>query len=105
MKKADQIMHNNLVLDVLDDLQQTMYYFGEKIDACKLRTCKAEVFRTEGYIVLRSYDTIVACIGEQDGVCYDFLRYVYGYSATSAQHISKFCKLYNCSKKITYHPV
>lgn len=104
MKKQDQIIINNCVLDVLGDLRHSMYVFG-KHDERKLRNCQAEVFRTEGYTVLRSYNTIVACIGDLDGVCYDFLRYVYGYSATSAQHITKFCNDYNAKKKYTYYPV
>ena len=73
------------------------FYEWDWAFASRLRNCKAMVyaFDTEkGRVyVLKSYNTIVAMIDEA-GVCYDFLRYVYGYTATSAQHISKFFKDY-----------
>lgn len=56
----------------------------------RLRSCSAYVYETENYYILRSYDTLVAVIQKQSNICVDVLRYVYGYSATSAQHISKF---------------
>lgn len=74
------------------------YYF-ECVPAFsfRLRKCNAVVYafetETGRVYVLKSYYTLVAMIDEA-GVCYDFLRYVYGYTATSAQHISKFFKDY-----------
>ena len=69
----------------------------EEVFSCRLRNCQATVraYDTEkGRVyILKSYSTIVAAIGAS-GRCYDFLRYVYGYTATSAQHISKFFKDY-----------
>lgn len=56
----------------------------------RLRYCKAEVFETSGYYILKSYNTIIAVIEKKSGRCYDVLRYVYGYTTTSAQHIAKF---------------
>lgn len=48
-------------------------------------------------IPLKSYNTIVAYIVKDytnnETVCIDVLRYVYGYSATSAKHIAKFFNL------------
>ena len=76
-----------------------MDYFSEwePVFTRPLRCCQAKVYAygTEmGRVyVLKSYNTLVAMIDES-GVCYDFLRYVYGYTATSAQHISKFFKDY-----------
>lgn len=61
-----------------------------KVPHRKLRHCSAEVFETKNYYVLRSYNTIVACINKRTNILYDFLRYAYGYTATSAQHIAKF---------------
>lgn len=61
-----------------------------------LNYCKAEVIETEHYYALRSYNTIIAYVTKTGGMCYDVLRYVYGYTATSAQHFSKFCKKYGC---------
>ena len=56
----------------------------------RLRECTAFVYETESYYVLRSYSTYVAFIRKSDGTCFDILRAVYGYTATSAQHIAKF---------------
>lgn len=79
----------------------------EQVFSHRLRNCQATVhaYDTEkGRVyVLKSYNTIVAMIGES-GVCYDFLRYIYGYTATSAQHISKFFKDYapENAERLTY---
>lgn len=91
MKKSMQLQINRDVeqyLEVFNRRSLTLY------NTEKLRSCSATV---ETYVddltgevlhVLRSYNTIVAII---DGsYAYDFLRLVYGYTATSAQHIAKF---------------
>ena len=56
----------------------------------RLRTYSAYVCKLNRFYILKSYRTIVAVIDTEDDICYDFLRKVYGYTATSAQHISKF---------------
>ena len=56
----------------------------------KFRHCQAKTLETENFIILRSYSTIVAAIEKKYGYCYDFLRYVNGYTSTSSQHIAKF---------------
>lgn len=61
----------------------------------RLRSCTATVIETNNYWILRSYNTIVAVTSKNTGVCYDVLRIVYGYTATSAQHIAKFCHDYH----------
>lgn len=70
----------------------------------QLRRCKAEVFESENYIFLKSYNTIVAFIDKKDSVLYDVLRYVYRYSSTSSQHISKFSHDYYNHVRFTYYP-
>lgn len=104
MKKADQMYINEYLQGVYSEMNHCIDIFGATKPE-RLNSCKAEYFRTGGYIVLRSYDTIIACIGEETGTCYDFLRYVYGYTATSAQHISKFCRKFNATRKLTYYPI
>ena len=104
MKKNEQVTINYDVKEAYDDLMQCIDYHGARKIA-KLRTCKAEVYETYGYTYLKSYDTIVAAIGHDDNICYDFLRMVYGYTATSAQHISKFMNDYYSYGKKTYYPV
>lgn len=104
MKKYEQLMINEDVKEAYKDLLYCIDHFcSTKIG--KLRTCRAEVYATDGYIYLKSYNTIVAAIGDEDSVCYDFLRMVYGYTSTSAQHIAKFMKDYHSSSKKTYYPV
>ena len=56
----------------------------------KFRHCSAEIIETNNYICLKSYATIVAFINKDERVLYDVLRYVYGYTSTSNQHIAKF---------------
>lgn len=64
----------------------------------RLRSCTAEVYTSEHFYILRSYNTIIACIDRRTDTLYDFLRKVYGYTATSAQHVSKFGKDYGAGK-------
>lgn len=83
----------------------------------KLRSCSATVFDIVDdstgeilYHALRSYQTIVAFIDPTTDTLYDVLRLVYGYTSTSAQHISKFDKDYGmgkwgCTKRVTYRDV
>ena len=83
----------------------------------RLRSCSAEVFDlvddTTGevlYHVLRSYNTIVAFIDPTTDTLYNVLRKVYGYTATSAQHIAKFGQDYGrdkwgCANRVTYRDI
>ena len=60
----------------------------------RLRTCSAEVFETENFYLLKSYNTFVAVISKATNICADVLRTEYDYTATSAQHIAKFISDY-----------
>lgn len=70
------------------------YVPNDVISRKRLRTCKAEVVETSRWFILWSYSTIVAAVDKETGIGYDFLRLVYGFSATSAQHIAKFFRDY-----------
>lgn len=72
----------------------------------RLNYSKATVRRYEfghlTYILLLSYDCPIAII-KQDPVLevvelFDFLRFVYGYTATSALHIAKFKKAFGTNQ-------
>lgn len=104
MKKSEQITINTDVEEAYHDLLQCIDYHGSR-KISRLRHCNAEVFETYGYTFLKSYGTIVACIGHDDSICYDFLRFVYGYTATSAQHIAKFMHDYSPYSIKRYYPV
>lgn len=72
----------------------------------RLRTCNAEVYESRNYYILKSYNTIIACIDKNNDILVDALRTEYGYTSTSSQHISKFEKDYckgkwNCAERFT----
>ena len=74
------------------DIESILHYafnLGKK--RCRLYSCNAEIWECMGTLVLVSYGTPIA-IYTVDGSLYDCLRVVYGYTATSSQHISKFKK-------------
>lgn len=87
--KTNQNAINNLAMR---DFERAMKEYRESYDYSvkRLRSCTAEVITTENYYLLRSYSTIVASINRNIGTECDVLRKVYGYTATSAQHIRKF---------------
>lgn len=104
MKKSEQIAMNEEVLEafahyVTEANKTGLHRVG------RLRSCSAQVWETEGYYVLESYNTIIACIDKESMICYDVLRYVYGYTAKSAQHISKFHHDYRATERKTYRQV
>ena len=114
MKKSEQLAINEQVLTLVNDFNTTNNYTG---NFKRLRSCSAEVapvidYETGEliYYVLRSYRTIVAAIDVRTDTLYGFLRYVYGYTSTSAQHIAKFDKDYGrgkwgCTSRLTYRDV
>ena len=108
--KSTQEVINNLAMREWDI---AMHYLNactiNEIGVTRLRYCSAVVLWTPRYFYLKSFNTIVACINRNTGVKIDMLRYVYGYTATSAQHISKFFNDYEISlsypaKRYTYKP-
>ena len=90
MKKVEQEQRNAYVEKSFDVFRDVWYDTNQNCDIYKLRTCSATVYNTPDYIVLRSYNTIVAFINKNTREFFDILRYVYGYTSTSAQHIAKF---------------
>ena len=114
MKKSEQLAINEQVVALVNSFNNSNNY---ALNWRKLRSCSAEVAPIIDadtgellYYVLRSYNTIVAAIDVRTDTLYDFLRYVYGYTSTSAQHISKFSKDYGmgkwgCTNVLTYREV
>ena len=92
MTKQEQISINNEILEAVNDFNTTHVHYDS---VKRLRTCNARVFIGKRYIVLMSYYTIVAFIDLEKRKLYDILRYNHGYTATSAQHISKFSHDYS----------
>lgn len=108
MTKREQVLINKEVIAMLNKYnegKQNVLYQGKR-----LRTCQAYVYETPSFYVLKSYNTVVAIIEKSTDTCYDFLRAVYGYTATSAQHICKFSQDYGrgtfgCKERLTYREV
>lgn len=93
MKHSEKAQVNSLQKAINDIVLYDWKIAQNEIDhkhGERLRNCQAWVYESENYYFLRSYNTIVAFIHKDTKTCYDILRYVYGYTATSAQHISKF---------------
>ena len=110
MKKSEQLAINEQVREYL----QVYNDWCDNHNVCpnwkQLRSCSAEVAQIGNWYVLRSYRTTVAIIDTQTDTLVDFLRYVYGYTTTSAQHIAKFGQDYGrgkwgCTKRLTYRDI
>ena len=100
MKKAQQVVINDYVLK---NYSKMMEGFRENwYSSVRLRSCQACVYETENFFVLKSYDTIVAFIDKNTQQKFDILRYVYGYTSTSAKHIAKFFSDYGDFRVSTY---
>lgn len=96
MKKLEQRAINSKVEYELANYNEITEY-GEIKEVGRLRHCQAYVYETAFYYVLRSYSTVVAIISKREMALYDFSRYVYGYTSTTAQHIAKFANDYDVS--------
>ena len=91
MKKDIQKEINAKVLDMVNEFNKgfTVLEYPSRLRSCSAYVHTRMLKDTGEFIyALQSYSTIIAIIS---GNClYDFLRYTYGYTATSAQHIAKF---------------
>ena len=104
MTRKEQKEINSLVLGIIDDIDNDIENAGlQKVG--RLRACTATVYETERYYILESYNTFVAAIQKDTGFMVDFLRYVYGYTSTSAQHIAKFRNDYHAAKVYRYYNI
>lgn len=91
MKKNEQIRVNAYVETVLRNVSPLWNERNIPIKWKKLYQCSAEWGFLGGWlVVLKSYSTIVCVYNPDTNEIFDFLRLVYGYTATSAQHIAKF---------------
>lgn len=109
MKKSEQQEINVKAMEILERLNNELKATENK-KFKRLRTCQAEVCETSSFYVLRSYNTIVACIEKSTDTLVDALRYVYGYTATSAKHIAKFNQDYctgkwGCETRLTMREI
>lgn len=96
MTREEQKMANREVTKYMSKALEELHRANdiEPLKGKRLRNCNALVFETESFYILKSYATYVACICKHNDTLYDALRIVYGYTATSAQHIAKFAHDY-----------
>lgn len=98
MKRAEQHEINRTAMEIFDNAILELNSMKSRAEWKRLRTCTAEVAETENYYILRSYNTLVACIEKSTDTLADVLRLVYGYTSTSARHIAKFSHDYGAGK-------
>ena len=116
MKKLDQMAVNAACESIWNLAMNEYENYCRSNDYCtRLLSCQAWVYETDNYYILRSYNTMVAVIDKKSDTLVDMLRGVYGYTATSAKHISKFSKSpvfggygmgkWGCENILTYREV
>lgn len=105
MKNTNKIQVNATILEALDEYNKycdTAYCTAPR----RLDYCTAETFNVGSrYTTLRSYNTIVAFYDYEKDTLYDVLRYVYGYTSTSAKHIAKFRRMMNPGNELRWERV
>lgn len=109
MSKKEQLALNAQVESIMGEVYECSRICTEN-NWKRLRSCTACVTRLNCFYVLKSYNTVIAIIDTRTDTCYDFLRKVYGYTSTSAQHIAKFRQDYGagkwgCEHSITWREV
>ena len=107
MKKQEQLSINSKIELAMDKYNEVFcntpdYKMTPKV---QLNHCQAWTQYFEGFTVLWSYNTAVAVYDKSTDILYDILRGVYGYTATSAQHIAKFRNMCNPANVMTYREV
>lgn len=89
-KREMQRIENQLVEQDWERAKKVWNNVSKELEeVVRLDYCQAWTYQTRGYSFLISNETIVAFVDVR-GILYDVLRLVYGYTATSAKHISKF---------------
>lgn len=105
MKKTDQLNVNDTILEALEEYNK----YSDTANCTapqRLDYCTAETFNVGSrYTALRSYNTIVAFYDYETNILYDVLRYVYGYTATSARHIAKFRRMMHPGTEVRWERV
>lgn len=100
MIKNEQEIVNQIISNEKARAELELYNYHR---VSRLLSCQAFVYETDNYFWLRYYDTFVAFIEKATDTCYDILRMVYGYTATSAKHIAKFRHVYGADYLDIYH--
>lgn len=103
-KRELQVKINREVLSNWTQTKEVWDKVPKEVTVTRIDYCQCGYIVWGQYIFLVSYSTMVAYI-DPDGVLVDVLRLVYGYTVTSAKHISKFRNRFNHWREITYREV
>lgn len=104
-KKEMQKLENQLVENAWSKAKKVWDNVPKRLDEFeRLDYCQAWTYQTRGYSFLVSHETIVAFVDDNDNM-YDVLRLVYGYTSTSAKHISKFRNKFSHVSEHTWREV
>lgn len=90
MKRWEQEDINEVAMEIYKEGMKQFHLGMVRSGFERLDNCQAWVLHTDDYVLLKSYNTIVAVFEKNTGFLADVLRFVYGYTATSAKHIAKF---------------
>lgn len=101
-KRQMQNMYNGVVKEYYERL---CVLPGDVTKVKRLYACKAKMLFYDNVVLLMSYNTIVAAFDIDESTVYDFSRYVYGYTPTTAQHVRKFANYMKALQTITYKEV
>ena len=100
-QRQRQAQENNVAINAVAEFNKSDIQIDlssvKRLDYCTAWTADAGK-----YEVLKSYNTIVAVYDSEKNELYDVLRYVYGYTATSAKHIAKFRNMHRSAHVFTY---
>ena len=107
MKKQEQLSINRKIEIDIGKYYEVFYNApADKMPPkIRLNHCQAWTQDFNCVTVLWSYNTAVAIYDKSNDTLYDVLRAVYGYTATSAQHIAKFRNMCNPAHVLTYREV
>lgn len=93
MKKNEQLAINRTVESYIERINAELSCYDLELIG-RLRVCNAHVYKVGNTYLLKSYNSWVAAVFQDTQtsalVFIDFLRWGYGYTNTSAQHIRKF---------------
>ena len=90
MRKFEQDYINEVAMDIYTEGMKQFHNGMVRSGFDRLDKCQAWVLHTDDYVLLKSYNTIVAVFEKSTGTLADVLRVVYVYTPTSAKHIAKF---------------
>lgn len=98
-KKEEQIMTNEAAVNLFDIAVSTITANSPWMN---LDYCNAEMIFTDDYVILKSYETLIACYNKRLSIFCDVLRNEYTttnkngdivhYSRTSIKQINRFIK-------------